>query len=159
MKARFFEKRYTFTGAGIEKTPIIASGRDPLGHARHRLHGPVIYEGDRRILLVDLGRDVALGDRELLEIKQTFIDTTGTFEAFLGRIVPSAPQLVPEKLVLEVQLHRTMKRNVRWEVRRVEASTPSSSESLTGQDGRYIWNVPNIEQDHDYRIDWSREQR
>jgi hypothetical protein len=164
MGGRFFERRYNWTGAGIEKTPIIESGRDVLGHAHHRLHGPVIYEGQWRILLVDLGRDVAPGERESVEIKHTFIDTAGTFQPFLGHTVHSDPELVPEKLVLEVQLHKTMKRDVRWEVRRAGVSTRLSSGPLTGQDGLYTWNIPDknvteIKPGHYYRIDWNREQR
>lgn len=159
IRARFFEKRYTWTGGGIEKIPTIESGRDSLGHAHHRLHGPVIYSESRRTFLIDLGRDLQTKERETLEIKQTFIDTHGTFRPFLGHILHSPLQPPPDTLVLQVQLHKTFKRDVRWEIRRAGEPTVLSSEPLAGQSGLYTWEVPNIKSGHHYRIDWSRHQR
>lgn len=81
---RFFRRKYTWSGSGIEKPPQVLSGRDNLGHAHHRLHGPIIREGVERVYLVDLGREFRKGEQVSLVLQQTFIDVDGTLEPFLA---------------------------------------------------------------------------
>lgn len=83
-KSRFYVRTYTFTGSGIEKDPLILSGRDELGHATHRLHGPVLRDRDERLFLIDLGREYAAGEQVEVEFKQTFLNLDRTMSQFLG---------------------------------------------------------------------------
>ena len=72
--SRFFQRPYTWTGSGIEKDPEIISGSDDLGHATHRLHGPIIRSGTKRIFIIDLGREYQSGETVEVEFKQTLLD-------------------------------------------------------------------------------------
>jgi len=102
--SRFYHRYYRWTGSGIEKDPIFVSGRDELGHATHRMHGPIIQTGALRLFLVDLGREYQTGERVDLEFKQTLLDLDGKMERFLGIAVNPGCQsftlrvLIPEAI-------------------------------------------------------------
>jgi hypothetical protein len=99
-RERFFERQFTFSGGGIEKEPVITSGVDELGHARHKLHGPVIREGKERLMLVDLGRWLEPEEVEVVQIEHTFIDPEGRFEPFLGAFVKPECQRISIEVLL-----------------------------------------------------------
>jgi hypothetical protein len=137
--SRFYHRYYKWTGSGIEKDPIFVSGRDELGHATHRMHGPIIQNGAQRLFLVDLGREYQPGERVQLEFKQTLLDLDGKMERFLGIAVNPGCQsftlrvLVPE----EIRSRRARSSSRRQAVRHRRGKGPSPRgrrmENMAGQ--------------------------
>lgn len=84
-ETRFFQRKYTWSGTGIENRPVVEPNPDGVGHATHKLHGSVIINpGNTRLMLVDLGRTLVPKDEVDLEVSHRFVDTGGTFERYLG---------------------------------------------------------------------------
>jgi hypothetical protein len=85
-RERFFLRPYMWDNeVGIEKLPIIKTGRNPSGTSSHRLQGPVIA-GQRgsRLALIDLGRVFDVGEPETLEIEHFFVRTDPGDYGFVG---------------------------------------------------------------------------
>ncbi|MEV4952458.1 hypothetical protein [Paenarthrobacter nitroguajacolicus] len=85
-RSRFFLRSYTWDNAvGIEKPPIILSGRNQSGTTSHRIQGPVILgEKGKRLAVVDLGRVFEKGEQEFLEIEHFFVRTRPDDSGFVG---------------------------------------------------------------------------
>lgn len=82
---RLFQRRYAWSGTGVENRPVVDPNTDPIGHATHRLLGPVLYEPENsRLVVVDLGRTLEVGEEVTVRISHRFVDTGGTFNRFLG---------------------------------------------------------------------------
>src|SRR5437867_4752734 len=96
VKSRFFERRYSWTGGDDTDSPEVVCDHDMWGHARHKVHGPVIREDKTRIVLLDLGRTLERGEEEQIHIIHSLRDLNGTFEPFMGQF--AGPEL--EKISL-----------------------------------------------------------
>lgn len=84
-ETRFFQRKYTWTGTGIENRPVVDPNPDGVGHATHKLQGPVVTAaGNTRLMLVDLGRNLLPKDEVALGVSHRFVDTGGTFNRHLG---------------------------------------------------------------------------
>lgn len=90
VESRFFVRDYFWTGSGVEreKPPEIVSEVDVWGMPMHRMHGPLLVEGNFRILVVDLGRTLGVGEEETVIFRHQMKDLDGTFKPFF-RFKPS----------------------------------------------------------------------
>jgi hypothetical protein len=157
---RFFRRSYSWSGVGVEKPPQVLSGRDPLGHAHHRVHGPVLRSGDDRLYLVDLGRTFEQGETESLQLQQTFIDTEGTLKPFLGCTARPGCQ----HLQLQVIFPNHVQLQVKAETRHRGSRTPievsilsSTQERKTGGIRQvFTFETTNPTSGTNFRISWER---
>ncbi|WP_459975243.1 hypothetical protein [Nocardioides pyridinolyticus] len=79
--ARFYERRYRWTGSPtrvIEPEVLSSSGA-----VRHKLHGPVLREGDDALFLVDLGQTLAANRKVEISTRNQLLDEGGTFQPYL----------------------------------------------------------------------------
>lgn len=85
-RERFFLRYYVWDNeVGIEKPPIIRTGRNPSGTSSHRLQGPVITgEKGSRLAVVDLGRVLDVDEPETLELEHFFVRTDPDNYGFVG---------------------------------------------------------------------------
>jgi hypothetical protein len=84
---RFFERRFFWTGKGIEKAPHVRSGHNDSGPWAHKLQGPVIAESSgERIALIDLGRHLRREEQELVHIEHFFVDVAPEPTSFVGHL-------------------------------------------------------------------------
>lgn len=98
---RFFQRRFTWTGTGIEAQPVIEPAEDEAGHRMHNLHGPVIREGNNRnLMVVDLGRTLDVGDEVSVEMSHRFVDTGGKFVRYVGQKAPAGMRSLDLRLLL-----------------------------------------------------------
>ncbi len=90
LPSRFFVREYYWTGSGVEKEPVpeLVSDIDAWGFPLQRIHGPLIVEGQARIVLVDLGRTINVGEQETLVFRHKMKDLGGSFRPFL-RVRPT----------------------------------------------------------------------
>jgi hypothetical protein len=90
VESRFFVRDYTWTGSGVEreKPPEVVADIDVWGMPSFRMHGPLLVEGNSRIMVVDLGRTLGVGEEEAVTFKHHMKDLAGTFRPFLS-IKPS----------------------------------------------------------------------
>ncbi len=85
---RFYFREYNWDNEkGIEKLPRILSGRQQSGRAAHRLQGPVVSGPNGwRLLVVDLGRILGPGEREVVEIEHFFVRVAPDADGFVGAL-------------------------------------------------------------------------
>lgn len=74
------ENRYQWSGSGRSK-PIL------LGNPKHKILGSTIRRGMWEYYYVYLGRELEVGDREIIKIHQEFYDTRRQFQPFLAKTV------------------------------------------------------------------------
>jgi hypothetical protein len=111
-RLRFYERRYRWTGSGVERSPeMIVNDDDPTSEL-HRVHGPVVRSDEDRIFLIDLGRDLARGEVATVTYRQALIDRHGMCQPFHRKAVRHPL----DQLVLEVVLPPELQSNVRWVV-------------------------------------------
>jgi hypothetical protein len=81
---RFFQRKYFWTGSGVHNPPrIYAAKLGPPDLELHAIrHGPFYSIGMHRAFLIDLGQEMAVGDRVSVETRMQFVDEDGTFEPF-----------------------------------------------------------------------------
>lgn len=127
---RFFQRRYEWTGSGVETEPEVLSGIDQLGHRTHRIHGPIVHEaGGDRLLLLDIGRTMQKGDTESVAISHKFVDTGSTFKPFMGHLAYNGCK----QITIAVSLPQGLSADVEFEVRSEKgASHPKEREPLAG---------------------------
>ncbi|MEN5277392.1 hypothetical protein ABE527_10615 [Brucella sp. TWI432] len=91
---RFLIREYSWSGTGVDREPVpeVVSEEDKWGHPLQRIHGPLICEKRRRIMVVDLGRTLHIDERENVHFRHRMRDLNGTFEPFF--------ELGPSKRVL-----------------------------------------------------------
>lgn len=89
--SRFFHHDYFWTGSGAEREtlPDVVSEIDDWGFPQHRIHGPLIVEGNARILVVDLGRTLRPGEQTTVHFHHRMKDLRGTFKPML-QVRPSS---------------------------------------------------------------------
>ncbi|GAA3327938.1 hypothetical protein [Paeniglutamicibacter sulfureus] len=99
---RFFLRSYTWDNeVGIEKAPMIKTGRNPSGTSSHRLQGPVIVgRGGARLAVVDLGRVFQPGETEVLELDHFFVRTNPDNYGFVGHVAKEDCKEIVLKAVL-----------------------------------------------------------
>lgn len=86
---RLFLREYVWANeTGIEKAPIVSSGKNPNGTSSHRLQGPVISGAKgRRLAVVDLGRVVEPDDTETVSIEHFFVRVNPESEGWVSEKV------------------------------------------------------------------------
>jgi hypothetical protein len=157
--SRFYQRAYIWTGSGIEKDPEILSGRDELGHATHRLHGPIIRSGTQRIFIIDLGREYHNGESVVVEFKHTLLDLENRMEPFLGQDATAGC----ESLTLTVLIPTSFKATA-WQ-RQSHTSTPDIATyqkavapqvhpSKFAETDSFSWAIGSPEVGFNYRIIW-----
>lgn len=89
--SRFFHHEYFWTGSGAEREtlPEVVSEIDEWGFPQHRIHGPLIVEGNKRILVVDLGKTLQPGEQAVVNFRHRMKDLKGTFVPML-QVRPSS---------------------------------------------------------------------
>lgn len=85
---RFFVRDFFWTGSGAEKEPVpeLVSEVDVWGFPHHRVHGPMLVEGESRVLVVDLGRTIGKGEVEVVHFRHRMKDLGGTFNPVLASL-------------------------------------------------------------------------
>jgi hypothetical protein len=83
-RCRFFCRRFRWTGGDTIQEPDVVCDYDQWGHPRHRMHGPVIKEGDWFIWLIDLGQTLEVGKEDIVHLRHSLHSLNGTFEPFLN---------------------------------------------------------------------------
>jgi hypothetical protein len=157
--SRFFQRAYVWTGSGIEKDPEIISGLDGLGHATHKLHGPVIRSGIKRLFIIDLGRDYHRGESVEVEFKQTLLDLESRMSPFLGQDTTTGC----ESLKLTVLIPSSFNANA-W-TRQSHISTPEMAVAQTALEpdshpskfadtDSFSWTIEEPRLGYNYRIIW-----
>ncbi len=81
--------------------PEVVSEIDDWGFPQHRIHGPLIVEGDARILVVDLGRTLSPGEQTTVHFRHRMKDLKNTFKPML-QVRPSSS--VRDEITLKVTL-------------------------------------------------------
>lgn len=127
--SRFFVRSYRWTGTDETDTPELDSAYDIWGHPVQRLHGPVIREGQTRIVLVDLGRTLQVGEIERIRIRHSLRDFGKSFQPRLGR--QARPGL--QQLTLTVTLPAPLADNVIYQESEVDSRKVLETEILTGE--------------------------
>lgn len=84
LPSRFFERSYLWSGTDHTDAPEVSCPTDLWGHPLNRVHGPVIREGPARIVLVDLGRQLPVGETATVCISHELRDFGATFQPRLG---------------------------------------------------------------------------
>jgi hypothetical protein len=102
---RFFENTFHWTGRGRIEPPVLAN-------PQHSVHGPMILEGDQQVWMIYLGRQLAEGELETIELTQTLVDQQGVAQPYLRFSVVNPL----DKLVLRVALPTSIQNHVRSEV-------------------------------------------
>jgi len=93
----YFENRYLWSGRGDEGGPeVVSSG--------HRLQGSAWRRGVWNHYYVHLGRSLAVGEREDVEILQRLHDTGGAFEPFLAKTILEPVDYLILRVLLPHQL-------------------------------------------------------
>lgn len=152
---RFVERRYEWTGAGPPRKPEVLSGIGTDGTITHRLHGDVISDSAGRIYLIDLGRDLAIGETETIRVKETFVDNAGQFQPFLRHFVRQPLGC----LELRVSLPPELQQNVRKEIRELATNAMTEPATpLTEQEDSdcFVIRVDKPQVGHSYAIRWLR---
>lgn len=155
---RFFRRRFTWTGGGIEKSPELKSGRDSSGYQRQRVHGPLIREGEERLLLIDLGREFETGESVELGLRQTFIDVDASMEPRLGYLVQEGCNRVELRVAFPESLDVAVKRQTydgsSTKPNEVAFIDPVAEEKEGGVRATYIWPIESPIRGRRYRIVW-----
>lgn len=101
--SRFLHRGYFWTGSGAEREPVpeLVSEVDDWGFPRHRIHGPVIVEGNERTLVVDLGKILDVGEQTTVHFRHKMKDLKGTFQPML-QVSPSSQ--VRDQITLKVTI-------------------------------------------------------
>ncbi len=126
LPTRFFERRSRWTGHGVEKPPNVSSVRSDMQTKRHRLHGPILREGEWRIMLIDLGRTLEKNDTETVAFSQLYIDAQGSFKPFLGATAKDGTR----HLELVVELPLSYRGDVYFDTRKPGESSLESRDKL-----------------------------
>lgn len=162
--ARFFYRQYFWTGVDVHETPKprILSEKDKWGHPLHRIHGPVICENQSRIVLVDLGRTMNVGQEDTVRFEHQFFDLESKFEPFFGQQVSSITE-PPERIAITVDLPRRLARNVHFTEVYPDTRSEASSENLKPRilpDGRHeftkVISGDSVQPNRYYYIKWSK---
>ncbi|MGB0871991.1 MAG: hypothetical protein ACPGYP_02520 [Solirubrobacterales bacterium] len=141
----------------MESDPVFVTGVDQLGYRRHRLHGPVLREGQSRIFLVNLGHLFNPGDQETVEFTHTFIDIEKTFEPRLGIATHNEMAQVELRVVLPIEIES----NVFIEEHVTGQHGAIDRHSITGitsDDGRYSafeWRTDTPKVGMTYQLTWT----
>lgn len=152
-RLRFHERRYRWTGSGVHKDPVILSGYDASGRQHHRLHGPVVRHGEWHIFLVDLGRDLAVGEEETVKFEQKFIDEARTFNPFHNVSIRQPRGYVE----LRLKLPEALAINVRACESSMVPDGPVRADQTLEKDpesGEFIYRVERPVIGHSYAIRW-----
>ncbi|PDS43174.1 hypothetical protein CO662_20665 [Rhizobium anhuiense] len=101
--SRFFIRNWFWTGSGAEKEPIpeVLCEIDKWGFPKHRIHGPLVIQNRNRIVVVDLGRTLAVGETDVLHFRHKMKDLEGSFEPRF-QISPTAE--ISERIVIRLVL-------------------------------------------------------
>jgi hypothetical protein len=156
--ARLFQRRYTWTGRGVENRPVVDPSPDGAGHTTHRLQGPVILEqAQKRIMVVDLGRTLTEGKRTVVTVSHRFVDTAGDFDRRLGHAAYPGCQHISLKVTLPPGTWKVVR-----VVRHVGEEQHTDRQPMSGVDttiGRasaieYFWEIPEPEPLMSYSLTW-----
>lgn len=156
LRSRFFNRRFSWTGSDDDEEPILETTYDKWGHPMHKIHGPVIREGPWRIVLVDLGRTLEVGEEDLLHFHHRLRDLNGKFEPYLEH----SPKPGTKKIVLKVILPESLAHDVVFDERmfdtdKVMHSEPLSGNSLDATRKLFAREIPNpVQLNRAYRIRW-----
>lgn len=158
LRSRFFLRRFKWTGSDDEEEPELETTYDKWGHPTQRVHGPVIREGQWRIVVVDLGRALEIGEEDNLHFRHRLRDLNGKFEPFLGH----SPKPGTQHINLKVVLPESLSKDVIFDERMLDTDKVIDSVPLSGQSvdqNRFVFEkeIPNpAQQNRAYRIRWKR---
>jgi len=156
LRSRFYNRRFQWTGSDDDEEPILQTTYDKWGYPLHRIHGPIIREGPWRIVVVDLGRTLEIGEEDILHFHHRLRDLNGKFEPYLSH----APQPGTKNIILHVILPKSLAHDVVFDDRMLDTDKVIDSEGLTGEPldaARMLFakEVPNPAQlNRVYRIRW-----
>lgn len=155
LRSRFFLRRYKWTGSDDDQEPELETTYDKWGHPTERIHGPVIREGQWRIVVVDLGRSLEVGEERTLHFRHRLKDLNGKFEPYLGH----SPKPGTQHISLKVILPPSMSREVVYDDRVLDTENVVEAQPLVGKpvDGKVVFEkeIPSpAQQNRGYRIRW-----
>jgi len=158
-QTRLLQRRYTWTGTGVENRPAVEPNADPIGHTTHKLLGSVLYEADRkRMMVVDLGRTLSEGDTATVEVSHRFVDTGGTFDPHLGHTAYEGCRSITLAVVLPgtgTTVERVTKHPTAA-MPRTRDPQPGVPEKLGKVHVvRYQWVIPDPEVGLSYSLNWT----
>jgi hypothetical protein len=86
--SRFFVRQWFWTGSGSvnEAPPDLVTDYDQWGHPIQKIHGPIVVENESRIVVVDLGRIVQIGERVAVHFLHRLKDLDRTSRPFLSTV-------------------------------------------------------------------------
>ncbi|WP_139327535.1 hypothetical protein [Microbacterium sp. RURRCA19A] len=101
---RFYIREYSWVSKeGIEKPPVIHSGSEDNGVKSHRLHGPVLEGAEaERIAVIDLGRLIGQGEREVVNIEHFFVSTRPENPGFVGHLATEGCEQITLRAILPI---------------------------------------------------------
>lgn len=139
--ARFFVRDFFWTGSGAEKEPPpeLVTEVDVWGFPHHRVHGPMLVEGESRVLVVDLGRTIGKGEVEVVEFRHRMKDLGKTFNQVLSS--ESTSEIV-KRLALRMILPRDASQRVRYLSVTTDTKKVIDSREVTAvplEDGRMLF--------------------
>ena len=82
---RFVERRYHWSGSGIQNPPRILAQSCVGGELHPVKHGPIYSVGTDKAFLIDLGKHVDAGEEVDVQVEIQFIDEDGVFKPFYSR--------------------------------------------------------------------------
>lgn len=151
---RFFEHRYRWTGSGVERPPRVLPSSDDVHSAYYRIHGPLIRDGENRIFLIDMARDVAPDEDVTVRFEQDLIDHHETFEPRLRKTIRTPI----DKLILQVLLPPALRANVRATVRDLVTEAPAAAPvalAPEGDEGVFRYEIDSPVVGQRYAIEWT----
>jgi hypothetical protein len=157
---RFFVRNWFWTGSGVEKEPIpeVLSPIDKWGFPRHRIHGPLVIENRSRIIVVDLGRTLAVGETDQIHFLHKMKDLEGSFRPTF-QISPSAE--VMERIVMRLVVPSWKNLRVKFTKFSMKTKEPletSVSASTKSRNRlRFEETISHPEKDVGYRFEWTHE--
>jgi hypothetical protein len=100
LRSRFYLRRFIWTGSEGDDVPELLSDFDHWGHPIQKVHGPVIKDGEWRLIVVDLGTTMEIGEVGVLKFKHHLRDLEGTFQRFLAHRPKTGTQMVDLQVIL-----------------------------------------------------------
>jgi len=99
---RLFLREYVWDNEiGIEKPPLITSGRRASGSTMHRLQGPIIRGAKgARLAVIDLGRVLSPGERDELSLSHFFMRVAPEPEAWVSHAAVAGCTKITLKAIL-----------------------------------------------------------
>ncbi|WP_309130354.1 hypothetical protein [Brevibacterium sp.] len=162
---RFYIRQYYWSSSGgVEKPPIVKSGRDVNGTRRHKLLRPVVEStSGGRFAVVDLGRIILPDETEEIEFETFLISVNPKSPSHLGHVAKDGCEkivlraVVPKEIIRGRVLQRVWLPNADDSSADLVAQVDSEPPEHVPDPRRwvsYTYSIDNPKPGNRYRLQW-----